>query len=348
MLGRPKNLLLSCPVCGHEQEEPQFACSTFCRERGCGACFQIENGEAVPITLPAEYPFPLRDQLAQRTEGPGTTRANHLKKEKEAGPPRVQQLEFFSSLSRRGGGTSALPSKARIPRVTTTTGDHPAIARLARLLPKVPRKGHRHIHCLECDFPQSIPEETFSTICLRCTASIPLDNHEISTIHHRRIRTRGNVHIHHEGGINGVSVHCHDLTIEGVFKGSGIDCDGDLTILCDGTITGTVRCRRLIVQGHSKVAFSHPVHARDVIIDGIVRGDIVCAQQLALERDSILEGDIQAASLSIGEGAHHSGKVGLPQLRERYAKFGELADIADMELPSQDSGGPVDATSEPR
>ncbi len=347
MLGRPKNLLLSCPVCGHEQEEPQFACSTFCRERGCGACFQIENGEAVPITLPAEYPFPLRDQLAQRTEGPGTTRASHLKKEKEAGPPRVQQLEFFSSLSRRGGGTSALPSKARIPHVTTTTGDHPAIARLARLLPKVPRKGHRHIHCLECDFPQSIPEETFSTICLRCTASIPLDNHEISTIHHRRIRTRGNVHIHHEGGINGVSVHCHDLTIEGVFKGSGIDCDGDLTILCDGTITGTVRCRRLIVQGHSKVAFSHPVHARDVIIDGIVRGDIVCAQQLALEQDSILEGDIQATSLSIGEGAHHSGKVGLPQLRERYAKFGELADIADMELPSQDSGGPVDATSEP-
>ena len=348
MLGRPKNLLLSCPVCGHEQEEPQFACSTFCRERGCGACFQIENGEAVPITLPAEYPFPLRDQLAQRTEGPGTTRASHLKKEKEAGPPRVQQLEFFSSLSRRGGGTSALPSKARIPHVTTTPGDHPAIARLARLLPKVPRKGHRHIHCLECDFPQSIPEETFSTICLRCTASIPLDNHEISTIHHRRIRTRGNVHIHHEGGINGVSVHCHDLTIEGVFKGSGIDCDGDLTILCDGTITGTVRCRRLIVQGHSKVAFSHPVHARDVIIDGIVRGDIVCAQQLALEQDSILEGDIQATSLSIGEGAHHSGKVGLPQLRERYAKFGELADIADMELPSQDSGGPVDATSEPR
>ncbi|MBI24517.1 MAG: hypothetical protein CMN05_13165 [Roseibacillus sp.] len=348
MLGRPKNLLLSCPVCGHEQEEPRFACSTFCRDRGCGACFQIRNGEAVPIPPPAEYPFPLRDHLAQRTGGPGTTRASRLKEEKEMGPPRVQQLEFFSSLSRRGAGTSALPSKARIPRVTTTTGDHPAIARLARLLPEVPRKGHRHIHCLECEFPQSIPEETFSTICLRCTASIPLDDHEISTMHHRRIRTRGNVHIHQEGGINGVSVHCHDLTIEGVFKGSGIDCDGDLTILCDGTITGTVRCRRLIVQGHSKVAFSHPVHARDVIIDGIVRGDIVCEQQLALEQDSILEGDIQATSLSIGEGAHHSGNVGLPQLKERYAKFGALTDIADMELPSQGSSCSADTAMEPR
>ena len=348
MLGRPKNLLLWCPVCGHEQEEPQFACSTFCRERGCGACFQIENGEAVPIRPPAEYPFPLRDQVEQRTERPETTRARRLKKEKKAGPPREQQLEFFSDLSRHVAGTSALPSKARIPRITTTTGDHPAIARLARLLPEVPRKGHRHIHCLECDFPQSIPEETFSTICLRCTASIPLDNHEISTIHHRRIRTRGNVHIHPEGGINGVSVHCHDLTIEGVFKGSGIDCDGDLTILCDGTITGTVRCRRLIIQEHSKVAFSHPVHARDVIIDGIVRGDIVCEQQLALERDSILEGDIQATSLSLEEGAHHSGNVEPPQLRKRYAKFDEPADTADIELPSQDTSGPVDATPEPR
>jgi len=167
-------------------------------------------------------------------------------------------------------------------------------------------------------------------------------------MHHRRIRTRGNVHIHHEGGINGVSVHCHDLTIEGVFKGSGIDCDGDLTILCDGTITGTVRCRRLIVEEHSRVTFSLPVHARDVIIDGIVRGDIVCEQQLALEQDSILEGDLQATSLAIGEGAHHSGNVGLPQLRERYARFDELTDTGDIELPSQDSSAPVNAIPEPR
>mgnify|MGYP006982509553 CR=1 FL=1 len=109
---------------------------------------------------------------------------------------------------------------------------------MARLLPEEPKAGHRHVHCLECDFPQSIPASTFSTMCLRCTAPISLEDHDIRNMHYRRICTRGNVHLHHKGGIKGVSVQCNDLTIEGEFTGSGIDCDGDLTIARSGTIGG--------------------------------------------------------------------------------------------------------------
>lgn len=206
---------------------------------------------------------------------------------------------------------------------------------MARRLPDEPREGHRHVHCLECDFPHSIPIRTISTMCLRCTEPIPLENYKIRKMHHRRIRTRGHVYIHPKGGINGVSVQCGDLTIEGEFTGSGIDCDGDLTIARNGTITGSVRCRRLIVQDRAEVTFTHPVRAEEVIIDGIVTGDIVCERKLHLEKKSILEGDIQTRSLSVSEGARHAGMVSMPQLEERYAKFGDLSDIADMNLPTE-------------
>jgi cytoskeletal protein CcmA (bactofilin family) len=217
---------------------------------------------------------------------------------------------------------------------------------MARLLPVEPRAGYRHIHCLDCDFPQSIPVAALSTMCLRCTAPIPLEHYEIREMHHRQIRTRGNVHIHRKGGINGVSVQCNDLTIEGEFTGSGIDCDGDLVLMRNGTITGPVRCRRLIVQGRAELTFTHPVRAHEVIIDGLVKGDVICERRLHLDKRSLLEGDIQTRSLSVSEGARHSGMVSMPQLEERYAKFGELSDIAGLDVPGKPRTTPA-AAAEP-
>lgn len=334
MFGRLKKISLSCPVCGHEQQEPQFARSTFCRERGCGAHFRIEDGNAVPADPAPEYPFPTRKEIEQREERLAGSKSPAPRVRKKL-PRRETQLEFFAVQSRRHRGASAVQSDARIPLVATSSGDHPAIARMARLLPEEPREGHRHVHCLECDFPQSISLSALSTMCLRCSAPIPLEDYEIRQMHHRQIRTRGNVVIHRKGGINGVSVACNNLTVEGEFTGSGIDCDGDLTLLRNGVITGTVRCRRLIVKGRADITFTNTVYAHDVLIDGVVRGNFVCERKLHLEKRSLLEGDIQTRALSVSEGARHAGMVSMPQLQERYAKFGDLADIEGMEVPGQ-------------
>ena len=350
MFGRQKSLLLSCPHCGHKQEEPSFARSTFCRKRTCGAHYRIEDGEPVPEIPPAAYPFPLRDQLADNTEELGKTCPKRLRKRNEQ-TPHVRQLEFFSAGS-QGNDESSSPSQKTPgpPEVTnTTTGDHPALARLARLLPAAPRKGYRHIHCLECNFPQSIPEQTLSTMCPRCSSSIPLKDYELHTIRHRRIRTLGNVHIHSGGGIRGVSIQCNNLTIEGEFAGSSIVCDGDLTIACNGTIPGPVRCRRLSILGGVEVRFLHPVEAQEAIIDGFVRGDLVCAQTLHLEDESVLEGDLQARSLSISEGARHSGGLSIPRPSEHSPKLNEPSG-GDTPGPTPSSAFPEprQVTSAPR
>ncbi len=347
MFGRQKKNLLSCPVCGHQQQEAQFARSTFCRSRGCGAYYEISDGVAAPPAPVPEFPFPTREELARREangrKNPAVVRSGNGNPDAAR---RETQLEFFAGWQLRKRHSSAIPSKARVPLVATSSGDHPAIARLARLLPSDPRDGHRHVHCVDCDFPQSIPLNAVSTMCPRCAVPIPLEDYEIREMHHRRIRTRGNVHIYRKGGINGVSVQCNDLTIEGEFTGSSIDCDGNLTLLRNGTITGPVRCRRLIVRDRAELVFTHPVQAEEVFIDGVVKGDIVCEKKLHLEKKSLLEGDIQTRSLSVSEGARHAGMVSMPQLAERYAKFGDLADIEGMTLPGKEATGPKGAARE--
>ena len=312
MFGRQKRLLLSCPHCGHQQEEPVFARSTFCRNRACGAHYRIEDGKPVPEAPPATYPFPLRAQLASAPPEPDTAQSKRISRSVRT-IPHVRQLELFPAENHRDNG---YPSPGIAPQAatnTTTSGDHPAIARLARLLPAVPRAGHRHVHCLECGFPQSILEQTLSTMCPRCTASIPLKDYEIHTMRHRCIRTRGNVHVYPEGGIRGVSIQCHNLTIEGDFSSSTVDCDGDLIISHAGQMTGMVNCRQLIVKDGVEVVFLHPVHAQEVVIDGLVRGDITCARTLHLEEKAVLEGGLQGRTISISKGARHCGKLSVPE-----------------------------------
>lgn len=339
MFARPRKSLLRCPSCGHQQEESPAALSTFCR--ACGCHLTIAAGTALAAPQPAPFPFPIRRKGAQRVgSGPHASRSGS--RARQSGPPRREvQLEFFAGLDRPPPGSDA-PAAAPSPPVITSSGDHPALARMARRLAGPPKPGHRHVHCLECDFPQSIPVHALSTMCLRCTEPIPLDNFEIKSPHHRRIRTRGDVYLRRKGAVCGVAVQCHDLTIEGEFAGTGIDCDGEFVLLRNGTIACPVRCRRLVVRGGIEVAFLHPVHAQEAVIDGIVRGDLICERKLHLDRHSLLEGNIQTRSLSICEGARHTGMVSMPQLEERYAKFGEID-----ESPAHPSAGPARPATDP-
>ena len=348
MFGRQKSLLLSCPHCGHKQEEPSFARSTFCRKRTCGAHYRIEDGEPVPEIPPAAYPFPLRDQLADNTEELGKTCPKRLRKRNEQ-TPHVRQLEFFSAGS-QGNDESSSPSQKtpRPPAVTNTPTEtiQPLHASPASFLPS-PARDTATSTALSAT-SQSIPEQTLSTMCPRCSSSIPLKDYELHTIRHRRIRTLG-MSTSTPGGIRGVSIQCNNHTIEGEFAGSSIVCDGDLTIACNGTIPGPVRCRRLSILGGVEVRFLHPVEAQEAIIDGFVRGDLVCAQTLHLEDESVLEGDLQARSLSISEGARHSGGLSIPRPSEHSPKLNEPSG-GDTPGPTPSSAFPEprQVTSAPR
>ena len=96
------------------------------------------------------------------------------------------------------------------------------------------------------------------------------------------------------------------VQIRGEVKGSE-----DLVV--DGLVEGTITLTesRLTIGPNAKVEAN--VAARDVVVQGILRGDIQATGRVELRAGANHTGDIRSSRLSIEENAVFSGKVDLVQ-----------------------------------
>lgn len=173
--------------------------------------------------------------------------------------------------------------------------------------PKKPLKTRRAI-CFECGDVHEANALANSTQCHKCGRLISLANHEIKTHWNSRVQTRGDVFIHRKGVVTGAIIQCHHLVVEGEFTGS-VECSGDLTLRRHGKIMGKIVCNRLFVERRAKVDFLNPVETNECRIDGLVTGQISCRGRLALEKRATLTGDIRVGTLTVADGAKHSGQI---------------------------------------
>ena len=83
----------------------------------------------------------------------------------------------------------------------------------------------------------------------------------------------------------------------------------DLSFKGHEIIGDPVRARRLEVEPHSEVEFLHEVRARDVVIDGIARGDFHCYGSVRLNPGAVLYGNVSARSVVVSSGAELAGET---------------------------------------
>ncbi|MBT8037520.1 MAG: polymer-forming cytoskeletal protein [Verrucomicrobiae bacterium] len=277
---------LICPQCEFEQSDPRMAVSTYCR--GCGTHYKIIEGKAVahPST-----PHPTFARDTQTTETPDTSASITP----TATPPSPASPPPPSPRTR-----SVPPTSPRVKKSAASTGF------LQRKIPP------RNVLCFSCDHEHQAPAEASSTLCPACGGYISLKDFDIKDHWNRRIQTRGNVTIHKKAVVNGITIHCHDLTVLGELTG-GVHCSGDFTIRSHGKIMGKVQCKRLIIEKKARVEFANPVHCMDAIIDGNVTGHFTCTGKLQLKKKATLTGDIQVATMTVEEGARHNGRLSIGQ-----------------------------------
>ncbi|MES2996439.1 MAG: polymer-forming cytoskeletal protein [Verrucomicrobiota bacterium] len=175
-----QRIQITCPECGHAQQEPALVVSTQCR--GCFENFQVHNGQGVP-----------RERTAVRVHNPHT--------EHPQATPQEQCPE-------------------KTPAYPTATAAIPVDARNWWMRLFSERISQRDVICFFCHHPFQTTGVAQSTQCPKCSSYISLRDFEIDDTRARRIETGGNVLIRKTGRLRGTTVKCHHLTVLGEISGS--------------------------------------------------------------------------------------------------------------------------------
>ena len=96
---------------------------------------------------------------------------------------------------------------------------------------------------------------------------------------------------------------------------------GSEDLMIDGRVEGTVTLTDSKLTIGSSARVDADVAARDVIILGMLNGNVTAAARVELRKGGNLTGNIRAARLSIEEGALLTGKVELTQTVPRPLKL---------------------------
>jgi cytoskeletal protein CcmA (bactofilin family) len=97
--------------------------------------------------------------------------------------------------------------------------------------------------------------------------------------------------------------------------GKSVSIKGELSgsedLFMDGTLEGTVTLSesRLTIGPHGRVAAN--LQVRDLIVFGLLNGNVVATGRIELRQSAVVNGDIIASRLSVEENATIKGRVEL-------------------------------------
>jgi cytoskeletal protein CcmA (bactofilin family) len=113
---------------------------------------------------------------------------------------------------------------------------------------------------------------------------------------------------------------------------------GNEDLLIDGRVEGTITLTdsKLTVGPTARV--DADVSARDVVILGVINGNVTASVRVELRKGGNLTGDIRAARLSIEEGSIFCGKVDLTQPGTAPAKSVAAGPPATGAAPASSTG----------
>lgn len=128
--------------------------------------------------------------------------------------------------------------------------------------------------------------------------------------------------------------------------GEGSTFEGKITsgasVRIEGQIIGDIDCEGDVTVGEKGIVNSNNIIARNVIIAGVVNGNIHARQKLSITSKGKLFGNISAASLSIEEGSTFEGTSrmeGSPD--SAILTKAKNAAAAAAELPSTPDNGQI-------
>lgn len=189
--------------------------------------------------------------------------------------------------------------------------------------------------CFECSHRFKVSRSSRSADCPSCGAHIVMEDVEINMPSNQTIKTRGDVLIRKRGMLSGEdTVICKDLRCYGALE-ADVEVAGDAAFSSTGTVTGKVRCKRLIIEKGCDVTFQHPVHAEEVEIRARVTGTLISSGLVLIGTNGCANGDVTARSVSIEPGGELNGAMNIVRVGKPKPKPAEPAEDAPPAPPAE-------------
>jgi len=337
---RSKKVDLTCPCCGHIQQEPALVISTFCRS--CGEHFRVRKGVAfinpglrvsglAELVPTRRQRLPLSGLKEESSPYPPSEPApHHASEETELTAGAFFGLsadEPYPETGETSGGSLGRDAQSREALAEGSLGALIAarqtvvVAGKEKMPPNYAAPDDRRrrednvpgvpVRCFRCHHHQDVSRFAKSTQCERCSTYISLAHYEIKTVKSHTLRTRGDIVIAKKGGlIHNSEIACHHLTVSGSIDAI-VDCSGDAVFRHSGRVRGQLHCETLVLEKNCQVSFPDGVMAKRAEIAGHLVGDLTCSGKVRVARNGIIEGSLAAIDLELRDGGRISGETRL-------------------------------------
>jgi cytoskeletal protein CcmA (bactofilin family) len=139
---------------------------------------------------------------------------------------------------------------------------------------------------------------------------------------------------------NQIAGHIADTIV-----GTSVELKGELTsdgdIVIDGIVKGNVRSKGEVTIGSHGVV-TGDIAARAVSLSGALKGNIEAKEQVQIGHSGKLQGTIDCRGISIATGAYFVGKVMMPEPSEDV-----VVDIEEEEVPPRPASAESDEFDQP-
>jgi cytoskeletal protein CcmA (bactofilin family) len=115
------------------------------------------------------------------------------------------------------------------------------------------------------------------------------------------------------------------------------ELSGEEDLLVEGKVEGKVDLRQNAVTVGAKGRVAAEVHARTIVIDGEVEGNLTAEEQIVIRRSGRVRGDLVAPRVTIEDGARFKGSIDMDPKRAPSAvatAAPKLANVARSESKS--------------
>ncbi len=298
-------IVIICPKCKHQQEEPSRVFSCYCKS--CRVHLDIERDNVTwrHAETPADASLltKLKALISKRpTAKPVEIQARQRPRIRTGAVPTQQSEEPAPPAAPAPRKKTARKATSPAEIAKTSVKNIPGEGRAPKF------RSERILQCYACEKSFTASKLGPAPACPHCATFFPSNDRVIEEPTSEDICTYGNVRVLTRGALTTGKLRCHHLAAYGQLGGD-MKCSGRVECNASGKMEATLRCRELIIPRKVKIEFTGIIEADHIEIQGEITARALINGELVVDSAGVFNGEVITRTLSVEDDAELNASV---------------------------------------